>query len=67
MFSQCSQQILQGQLRDLNKSAAEKSTDASATASSDSKGKTVATSSSSSSSSDSDCGPQGETKETEKR
>ncbi|KAI8538205.1 hypothetical protein RHMOL_Rhmol09G0084600 [Rhododendron molle] len=59
-------EILQGQLRYLNKSAAEKSTDASATASSDSKGKTVATSSSSSSSCVSDCGPQRETKETEK-
>ncbi|KAG5533979.1 hypothetical protein RHGRI_027987 [Rhododendron griersonianum] len=60
-------EILQGQLHYLNKSAAEKSMDASATASSDSKGKTVATSSSSSSSCVSDCGPQGETKETEKR
>ncbi|KAI8540578.1 hypothetical protein RHMOL_Rhmol09G0274200 [Rhododendron molle] len=60
-------EILQGQLRYLNESAAEKSTDASTTASSDSKGKTVATSSSSSSSCVSDCGPQGETKETEKR
>ncbi|KAE9451751.1 hypothetical protein C3L33_16294, partial [Rhododendron williamsianum] len=60
-------EILQGQLHYLNKSAAEKSMDASVTASSDSKGKTVATSSSSSSSCVSDCGPQGETKETEKR
>ncbi|KAF7133035.1 hypothetical protein RHSIM_Rhsim09G0212400 [Rhododendron simsii] len=60
-------EILQGQLHYLTKSAGEKSMDASATASSDSKGKTVATSSSSSSSCVSDCGPQGETKETEKR